>query len=501
MSVLWVIYSGLFLLVTFISAVVVKRTLNASYDRKSLMAPLMFAVVAALCYFFGDLNNDFRSAESTPHQVGWTLVLLFGINAVLQFVFWLLWVFARKFNILRLPRFVFNLLISILFIGGVLFVLRNVFGYPLSGLLVTSTVVSAVIGLALQDTLSNLFSGISLQLESPFNVEDWVNLGGFEGRVVSQNWRTLTILTREHHRVSLTNKFVAEDKIVNYSRPTRKQIHNFDIVLDYQHPPNLVKKVLFDMLVEVEEVVPHSTLGAFVIDYMDSGVKYGMKYWMKDYAHVNEIQDIVLTRLWYALSRHNIKAPHPISEVQMQLINDGVSENSSKNNKTKVTFFLRKLEWMNGLNDEQVETMSDNIALQFYGQNDVIIKQGEVGDSMFIIYDGVAKVFLATAGKKVVEVAEKKPGEFMGEMSLLTGETRSASVHAAIDMTVLMINKDAFINVLMKDDHILNDMIQGMNNYKSGLAKIIEEERKRNDISTESAIEIVLQKIREYLAL
>ena len=145
--------------------------------------------------------------------------------------------------------------------------------------------------------------------------------------------------------------------------------------------------------------------------------------------------------------------------------------------------------------------MSDNIALQFYGKNDVIIKQGEEGDAMFIIYDGVAKVFLATADKKLVEVAEKKPGEFIGEMSLMTGETRSASVHAAIDMTVLMLNKEAFSNVLMKDDHILKDMIQGMNNYKSGLAKIIEEERLRNDITRESATEIVLQKIRNYLAL
>jgi len=380
-------------------------------------------------------------------------------------------------------------------------VLKNVFDYPLTGLLVTSTVVSAVIGLALQDTLSNLFSGISLQLESPFNVEDWVNLGGFEGKVVSQNWRTLTLLTREHHRVSLTNKFVAEDKIVNYSRPTRRQIHNFDIILDYQHPPNLVKKVLLEMLVEVEEVVPHSTLGAFVIDYMDNGIKYGMKYWMKDYAHVNEIQDIVLTRLWYALTRNNIKIPYPISEIQMQVINDGEKESIAKNNRTKVASFLRKLDWLEGLSDEQVDTMSDNIALQFYGQNDVIIKQGEEGDAMFIIYDGVAKVFLSTDDKKLVEVAEKRSGEFIGEMSLLTGETRSASVHAAMDMTVLMLNKDAFNNVLVKDDHILNDMIHGMNNYKSGLAKIIEEERMRNGTTTESATEIVLQKIRAYLAL
>jgi small-conductance mechanosensitive channel len=130
----------------------------------------------------------------------------------------------------------------------VLYCIKFIFNQELTGFLITSTVLSAVIGLALQGTMSNIFSGLSLQLEAPFNLDDWVVIGGHEGKIVSQNWRTVTLLTRENYKISITNRFVSEDMIINYSRPTRRQIYNFYITLDYMHPPNLIKKLLREIL-------------------------------------------------------------------------------------------------------------------------------------------------------------------------------------------------------------------------------------------------------------
>ncbi len=496
-----VLISIVFLVMACVTAVFLKRKWHVSYDRKSLLAPLMAVLVISVLYFSGLLAEGIFDSTTWETKTAWLLVVIFGINGILQFMFWLLWSILSRFHFMRLPRFVFNMMIFAIFVGAILYSIKHIYGVELKGLLVTSTVVSAIIGLALQDTLGNLFSGISLQLESPFSVDDWVNLGGFEGRIVSQNWRTLTLLTRDHHRVMLTNKFVAEDKIVNYSKPTRRQIHNFFIVLDYQHPPNFVKEVLLDMLEEIEEVVPHTTLGAYVVDYMDSGIKYGMKYWMTDYAYVNEIQDIVLTRLWYCLRRNNIKIPYPISEVQMKLLSTTESLEERKSQLSDMQAFLRKLDWLIELPDQHIEALSDHIVVKTYGKNDVIINQGDDGDSMFIIRDGKAKVYVSTDEKRLVEVAEKLPGEFVGEMSLLTGEPRSASVHAVVDMEVLVINKYAFTDCIMKNEQILKEMIAGMNRYKCGLALIIEEERQRADTTTESAREIVFQKIKAYLDL
>lgn len=500
MNPLWLTGGLLFFVGACIVAIFLKRSLGIAYDRKSLVAPFLGLLVIAVAYLWGDTSPIRAGNFEFGDRIWWTVILLLAINGVLQFVFWFFWAIVKRMNWFRLPRFVFNLGIVLLMIISILIIIRNIWDTELTALLVTSTVLSAIIGLSLQDTLGNFFAGISLQLEAPFNIDDWVNLGGFEGKVVSQNWRTLTLLTRQHHRVSLTNKFVAEDKIVNYSRPTRRQIHNFSIVLDYQHPPNLVKKVLIDIIEEIEEVDPHQTLGAFVIDYMDSGIKYGIKYWINDIAYINEIHDIVLTRLWYALERNKIKIPYPTTEVQFVPLKEGLSEAERKLEKDNYFKFLNNLEWLKELDDAQIITLTEGITSKKFAKNDVIIQQGDEGDAMCIIFDGKAKVFLTTDGR-TVEVAEKLPGEFFGEMSLLTGEPRSASVRAAVDMEVLVIEKSNFNEVLAKDELILKDMIDGMYDYKSGLNRIIEEERQRNDTTRESATQIVLQKIKRYLEI
>jgi len=462
----WIVISTFVGFIALIAAVFLKRTLGISYDKASIRSILVALLIS-----------------------------------VVRYVAWMIWAVLRRYQLVKLPRFVFNLTGILLLVGVVLFVLKNVHNIELTGLLVTSTVLTAVIGLAFQDTLGNLISGVSIQVESPFAIDDWVNLGGHEGKVVSQNWRTLTLLTREHHRVSLTNKFIAEDKIINYSRPTRRQIHSFTLILDYQHPPNQVKNIILDMLDEIEEVQPHATLGAYVMDYKDNGIQYGMKYWLPDYSHYNETQDVVLSRLWYTLKRHNIKIPYPIQELQV-----AVSEVTSPTElKSKVQEekreFLGKLAWLGRLKTGQLEALAKAATLESYGNGDIIIQQGEEGDNMFVIKSGIAKVYIATEGKKLVEVADKLVGEFLGEMSLLTGEARSATVKAYGDVDVLKVNKDAFTFILMQDKELLEDMIEGMKNYKSGLTRIIEEERSKRDTTTESATQIVIQKIKDYLAL
>ena len=97
----------------------------------------------------------------------------------------------------------------------------------LTGLLLTSTIATAVIGLSLQEILGNLFTGVILQIEAPFSVDDWVEVAGEEGKVVKQSWRTVAILTRMNNYVIFTNSHMANERIVNFSRPTRESNPGF----------------------------------------------------------------------------------------------------------------------------------------------------------------------------------------------------------------------------------------------------------------------------------
>lgn len=494
------IYSWVFFIIVLITAVYFKRKRGISYDRKALLSVSIALIFICIGHFVFEIDYANITTLDIPLRIYASATLILSVNAVVQFVFWIAFALVRYQGWIKMPRFLFNIFSFFIILGVLLYVLKTVFNQPLTGLLVTSTVVSAIIGLALQETLSNLFSGISLQIESPFNMDDWVNLGGFEGKVVSQNWRTVTILTRENHRVSLTNRFVAEDKIVNYSRPTRRQIHNFYIELDYNHPPNQVKEVLRNLLNEIDEVELDENHGAFVVDYMESGIKYCLRYWLYDYADILLIQDTVLSRLWYTLRRNEIKIPYPTSEVQMQMLPNQAQSSEELKEKT-LPKFLANLDWLSRMDDKNIEKLSKECQVRLYARNDLIVKQGEEGSSMFIILKGGIKVLIKTDSNRAIKVAEKSTGEFFGEMSLLTGEPRTASIRAMDDCEVLVIDKESFSTLIISDKKILAEFVEVLVECKSGLADAIEKERSTSNITKESAHTIILNKIKNYFKL
>ena len=425
-------------------------------------------------------------------------MVVLGVNAIVQFILWVFYAVIRSRDILKVPRFLFNILAVILVIIAFLAGVKIIFNQELNGLLVTSTVLSAIIGLALQSTLSNLFAGFALQIESPFSIDDWVNLGGHEGKVVSQNWRSITLLTRENHRVSLTNSFVADDKVINFSRPTRRQVHNFYISLDYSHPPNKVKKILEDLMNEIEEVDLDTRLGAFVADYLDSGIKYCMKYWLHDYGDIVHVQDIVLTRLWYKLDRHNIKIPYPITEVQHIQLTDNGGEVTSIDHQSIIKY-LTTLHWLEGMQASNISKLVTNGQVIRYAKDDLIVEQDKEGDSMFVVIEGGARVLLRTDKGGELNIADKKAGDFFGEMSLLTGEPRSASIRADMDSTVLKIDKSSFSNLIASDEHVLSEFVEALSNSKSGIAEAIATASSAEGATKETAYKAILNKVWNYL--
>ena len=462
------------------------------------MANFVAFIAATIAYFLGDLDIHNIKELSQAHKIFGTIVLVLIGNGLVQFVLWIFHTVLRYRNWLNMPRFLFDIISFMLILILGLSLISYVFETKITGLLVGSSILSAIIGLALQDTLSNLFAGISLQLEVPFQSNEWVNLGGFEGKVVSQNWRTVTLLTRENHRVSLTNRFVSEDKIVNYSRPTRRQIHNFFIVLDYSHPPNKVKQVLKELLNEVDEVEIDGNLGAFIVDYMDSGIKYCLRYWLYDYADILYIQDVLLSRLWYTLKRHNIKIPYPTSELQVQMVEENDIEIIDLAD-DQIFNFISHLEWLQEMDEEKVRDLSNQCRFILYAKDDLIVKQGAPGNSMYIIVRGSIRVLVAAENGQEIEVAQKHRGDFFGELSLLTGEPRTASIRANNDCQVLIIDKASFSELLAADKKILEQFLEGLEHCKSGIADAIAKEVKTGHTTQESARKAIFNKVWSFL--
>ena len=301
------------------------------------------------------LNSDSLPTLNNAQRNVWlAIIFLMGLSTILRAIKWTLLELLVNRRGIKLPPFLLDISEWFIMLFVILLTIRLVFGVELTGLLVTSTVASAIIGLALQDTLGNLISGISLQIEAPFAVDDWVEIDEIEGIIVRQNWRTLTLLTREDHRVMLTNSTVAQSKIINYSRPTNRQIQSVYLTLSESYSPNLVKSVLMDAVTGLDDVKLHPRLRSHVVSMQDGCVTYGLSYWLDDYSDKIVTRDKVLTRAWFTLHRAGIHIPDPTGNFRLNMVPEDATQLARSQQQEQLFIVMRSLDLLEALDEPQL---------------------------------------------------------------------------------------------------------------------------------------------------
>jgi len=422
--------------------------------RVSLLLSAILAVVYQV------LTSSGLPTDSPLVKIIAAAALMLGANALLQLFDALLWDYAlAQRRHIAVPRLLVELFNFVALIAVALVVLREVFNVKdLSALLVTSTVVSAVIGLSLQDLLGSVVAGLALQLEQPFRVGDWVRLSEQEGQVTQMNWRTLTLRTRDNHHLILPNANVARQDITNYSRPTPLQRQHAQVGLAYGHPPGVVKNALTHAVAACEGVAAAPAPEVAVTAYGDFAIQYDIRYWIDDYAHAEQIHDRVMTRLWYELRRANLTIPFPMREVTMRALPEDHAARAQEQLRREVFAELRPLTVFAPLSDPQIEQVVRGAALQRYSVGEALVRQGEPGDSLFVIKSGRVRIDVKNEVGQVIPVDHLGPDDFFGEMSLLTGEPRAASVVAEMETEVIVVDKPDLAEVFKSDNALLESI-------------------------------------------
>lgn len=361
----------------------------------------------------------------------------------------------------RLLLEIFNLAVMIF---TALAILNQVFDADLSGLLITSTVVSAVIGLALQDMLGNLVSGLALQLDRPFDVGDWVQVGADEGAVSEMKWRTVTLRSIDNLAIVIPNANMVREEVRNYSRPTAEQRMHVRVGLPYGVPPGRIREILQPAVEQVGGVLSAPPVDILVAEYGDSAIVYDVRYWIDDYGRTPEIRSEVLARIWYAINRAGISVPFPIRDVTLRTVTAETERELHDRQQDEIIRSLRPLPIFAPLSDEQIEKLADQTAVKRFYAGEALFRQGDEGDSLFVVVSGRARVEFRNARGERQVLAIRQPGDFFGEMSLLTGERRSASVTAETDLVVEVVDKAAFAPVLSGDLSslkMLSEIVEG----------------------------------------
>jgi small-conductance mechanosensitive channel len=412
-------------LALLIAAVLVRSASTNRHVRGRLLVSAVmfgFATLFTLALRFADLPGPFRDEV----QLIEPLLIAFGaINAVVALA-------INPWKGDRLPDRFPTIVQDAIAIG--LFAI--VAGAVLQERIFAATAVSAVVlGLALQDTLGNLFAGLAIQIEKPFRVGDWVGIRGEVGMVSQITWRATKMRTKAGNFVVVPNAVLSKDTIVNYSEPIPETRIEFELGVSYDVPPNQVKATILAVVRDESLVARTPPPDVLLVDYAPSRVTYRVRMWTKEFGVDDPIKDRVRTAIYYAFSRNNIAIPFPTQTVVLKEASAPVID------RAPFEQLLGRVSIFAALADAERAQIAAGAKRRLYAAGEAIVRQNEPGNSMFVLLSGEAAVLLAPGNE---EVARVTAGGFFGEMSLLTGAPRSATVRTTIDSEVLEITADAF---------------------------------------------------------
>ncbi len=432
--------------------------------RSGLVSRIRFAfavlgLLAAVLLLESQARHPGREALS---KAALAALVLVAVHVVLQIADHVVWERILKPRHISVPRLLFDIFNALVLAGVAVTLLKVLYSFNLTGLLVTSTVLSAILGLSLQDVLSSLMAGIALQMEGPIAPKEWVRVGDKEGEVVQMNWRTITLRSRDGHHVVLPNARVAREDIANYSRPGPAVMLHATIGVAYAHPPAEVKTVLESALAAVPGISANPPVEALVSRFADSAVEYDLRFWTGDLASVAAVRDAALSRAWYALRRAGLEIPFPQREVALHQVSENRDDERLEKGRAESYDVLRRVETFRPLTDEQVAGLARHARLERYTAGEALVRQGDAGRSLFVVRTGDVRVEKADEGGSTRELARLGPGTFFGEMSLLTGEPRSASVVALGEVQVVVVEKDAFSTLLHDDGQLAQALSEAL---------------------------------------
>jgi len=413
---------------------------------------LLFAV--AVCFWLRLYLLDLDAKRPPFHllrDLG-AVTFLLGVFFALALVRRYLWesYFANKRGIV-IPKFLHQLVAILAILIALFCTLMVAYEMKVGPLLIGSSgVLTLVIGFAMQDILGNIIAGIAMQVNKPYRQGDWLRVEDQYAEVMEINWRSTRFRNNDGIYLDIPNSTISKNTIINLNYGTRSFAIRLCVGIDYKVPPNIVKKALVHAASHAKGVLPNPPPKAALLDFGESSIRYEIKFWMDDHRYFNDTTDAIRTAVWYELHREGINIPFPIRTIQLERRRKS-GDNAQPDDRAQSLICGQSI--FSCLDDTQSSALLGKARLMAFGRDEFIIEKGDAGNSMFILVSGTATAHLDEEGKDR-PVASFQAGDCFGEMSLLTGEPRAATIIATSDCDVLEISKQQLSAILHENSDL-----------------------------------------------
>ncbi|WP_260961947.1 mechanosensitive ion channel family protein [Pseudomonas citri] len=353
-------------------------------------------------------------------------------------------------------RLLQDLLGAVIFLIAIIAALAYVLDLPVKGVLATSGAMAIIVGLALQSTLSDVFSGIVLNTTKPYQLDDWISIDGTEGRVTDIDWRATRLQTAQGSMAVIPNSLAAKAKVINFSRPS--DVHGLSIsvhVSPHARPQKVIEaleRAMIGCRALLASPVPSVTLKSCDSD----GAQYEINGFVASMSQKREVRN----QLFDLAFRH-------LRASGVSLLSS--SENSAPSGVSRPRALLESSSIFSTLRQEEKDTFSQNMTLQTFRAGDVILAAGEVSDHLFIIESGVVSASLVRNGQ-TLEGGRMGPGEVIGEAGILSDQAALANFSAKTFCTLYRIEK-SYLKPCLEARRDINDAMKNLLDVRMHLAQ------------------------------
>ncbi len=403
-------------------------------------------------------------AEGWSRRV-WFLADLFEVLVVIDLVAILLFDLVLLALRIEIANIVHDLALGAAYILAFIGMLHRS-GVQLSGIIATSAVVTVVLGLSLQATLGNVLGGIALQLDDSIHVGDWLQLPtGQQGKVKAIRWRHTVVETRNWDTVIVPNSALLNDNILilgeREDQPTQHRMWVYFNV-DFRYSPEEVINVVEDGLqsTPIPNVAAFPPPNCICFDFARQGgesyANYAVRYWLTDLAQDDPTSSAVRVRVYVALDDPQNRERKQAREMAHRVA------------------ALEQIEMLSSLSSEERVQLATFMRLAPFGRGEVITRQHATAHWLYVLTKGEVEVKVRADNGAEKLVARMAAPNVFGEMGVVTGEPRTASVIAASEVECYRLDKEAFQRVLKQRPQIAESVSNVMARRRVELAAVRE---------------------------
>ncbi len=471
--------------------------------RRTAMLFIPYTVLALLALFGWRLGGGLWLTVITIAAD--FLAVLLAINLAAAAVF----DFALRAARLKAPDILHDLMVGATYVVALVWLMHRA-GVNLASIVATSAVATAVIGLSLQSTLGSIIGGLALQVDDSLNEGDWIELENkTQGQVKKIRWRHTVLETRDWDTLLVPNNQLLNQTLKILGKREGEPVkHRMWVYfnVDYRTAPREVIRVIDQALSDpltgvAKDPAPSTICLELAQEHNQSSARYATRYWLTDLARDDPTSSAVRERIVTALRRAQIPLAIPAAALFVANEDNARVERKQSQVKARVREGLSRIELFHNLAEEELDQLAKSVKVAPFAAGEMVTRQDAKANWLYVLTQGQVEIRVNLPDGMTKRVHMLSAPDFFGEMALVTGGRREASVLALTDIECLRVDRAAFGALLERRPEIAQEVAEVLAERRVALDAARDMDPESRNLRVEGERHRILSAVQDFFGL